>query len=177
MDAILDSKSYVKFAIGRRRSGKTEIAKKLIRRLSKDDRLFIFCRCRIHIENYGPFFPSNVFIKDINDFEMCLKGISENNVSIFIDDVFNCKSKIIDLLPFYKFKSIYVAGSPINDLSLNLVKKFYDLYKDDVSFFEIPGGLLNETEEVAYNIIMNWLNVFLKIKIGYTKFELIMDSF
>lgn len=175
MNVILNSKSHVKFILGKRRSGKSEIARELIRRLSKDDRLFIFCGNHYYLENYGPIFPSNVSIKNINDFEKTTRGYS-GNASVFIDDIFSCKIDITDLL--YKFKSVYIAGSPLADgLSLNLVKRFFEMYDNDISFFEIPGGLLNDTEETVYRTIISWLNDYLKSKISYTKFDIVMEAF
>jgi len=174
MNKIFESQKYVKFIISERQSGKSEIARQLIRRLSKDDRLLIFAQTKHEISNYGPIFPANVFISDINDFESKLRG--KSNSIIFLDNIFNYNMKIFESLVWHDFKSVYLTGTPIDVNDDLIVKKICTLF-ENIDFFELKRGMLKDYNEVAYKLtyqsFLKWID---RHFLRYTKFDLILEA-
>lgn len=172
MSFILDSKSFANIIIGKRRSGKSHIISDITRRLNKNYRLVIYSP--FQSSQYNEYLTKNVIYKNINDIKHQFLGMRPNTI-LFFDDFFQYQNfDFFDYIYFNKFCKIYFAGTPIHRTNCKSVLQMVnETFKDNISFFEISGGILNECDQLSYNLTLEWIHSFLKVnKNAYTKFQL-----
>jgi hypothetical protein len=174
MNLIINSKSCVNIIVGKRRSGKTHIISDITRRLTEGCRLVIFSSAG-RSSQYTEFLNQNVLYKNIETIKYNFLGHTKNTI-LFFDDFFQYHNfDFFDYLYLNKFCKIYFVGTPIHCANCkNVLQMINEIFKNNVSFFEISGGMLNECDQLTYNLTLEWIHNFFRISSNkYSKFQLI----